>query len=513
MANAGRFVDRNPDLPYAGLSAPLAIERVADAIEPGVRGLIEDPCPQHIQIFRNSFRPGVGERRVFHANANDRINYDESHGIVTKSSEDVADVVNPPPATRFRTKLEEQTTSRYHSRKKPLGRVPDPVHPIPTDRPFGTTSVKESFAKDCIQPVRTSEDELIEEAARRKLYLKSHNSYLAGEQTDRNFDWSTFKKDDKYGLPTPHDNDGGQVRSVLTWAPDAEDRRKTRLTSTRLGDFKERYETKLGEVRDPLKDTMKVGPDHSFGHTIPHDGFGAGDLLHMRDSKGYMHGKDAMRALVASIRHQLKVENFQNYNGLREAFRAYDKDDSGTIDAIELKEVLESYNLPVDISVIEEIIKYCDKDENGHIDYPEFANFLNWKNGDASKLSHQTDPTITTPISTKLLPSYAKDRTFGVPSVRADLPAPKFRRVADHQNYGDEGNALSLINPSIYGQHGLVPRDFLDWRPKGEIRIIFENLGMKLSDEDFDIAWKKAATDQGGVSIESFRNAAETIFA
>lgn len=515
MANVGRFIDRSPQVPFAGLPAPLAIERVADAIEPEVRGFVEAPCPPHIQVFRSSFRPGVGERRVFHANAKDVTDLNQSYGIVTKSSsENVAGIVNPPPHTRFQTKLEEQTCSRYSSRRKQLGRIPDPVNPIPMDRPFGSKSVKDTFAKDCIQPSRTSEDELIEEAARRKFYLKSHNSYLAGEQTDRNFDWSTFKKSDKYGVPTPHDNDGGQVRSTLTWAPDEEDKRQTRLTTTRLGDYKERYSVKLGEVHDPLKDTMNVGPDHSHGLTHAHDGFGAGDLLHMRDSKGFMHGKDEMRALVSSIRHQLKVENFQNYNGLREAFRAYDKDDSGTIDSEELKLVLASFGLPVEISVVEEIIKFCDKDESGHIDYPEFANFLNWKNGDESKISHQTDPTITTPSSTKVLPSYARGRTFGVPSVRSDLAAPKFRRVADHQNYGDEGNALSLVNPSIYGQNGLVPRDFLDLRPRSEVRSIFENMGMKLSDEDFESAWSQAATGhpEGGVSIESFRNAAESVF-
>lgn len=507
MANAGRFVDRTPGIPPAGLTAPLAGLRVSDCVEQ----YFEESCPRHIQIFRSSFRPGVGEKRVFHANAKDVIDFHESHGIVTKDSEDAAGLLNPPPAPRFQTLLEDQMNARYHSRKKQLGRVPEADVIVPSDQPFGITNVKDSFAKDCIQPDRNEEDELIEEAARRKLYLKSHNSYLAGEQTDRNFDWSTFKKDDKYGVSTPHDNDGGGVRSTLEWA--AEDKKCTKLTSKRQGEYKDRFSIKLGESCDPIKDTMKVDADHAFGISLPTDGFGAGDLLHMRDSESYMQGKDEMRSLVAAIRHQLKVENFQNYNGLREAFRAYDKDDSGTVDEEELMKVLESFGVPVEISTVKEIIKFCDKDESGNIDFSEFANFLNWKNGDASKISHQTDPTITTASSTKLLPSYAKNRTFGVPSIRTDLPAPKFRRVADNQNFGDEGNALSLVNPSIYGQNGLAPRDFLETRPRAEIRSIFENMGTRIDDADFEKAWTQAACShpQGSVSIETFRAAVETV--
>ena len=34
---------------------------------------------------------------------------------------------------------------------------------------------------------------------------------------DRDYDWSKFTKESLYGVPTPHDNSGIQVRDALHW--------------------------------------------------------------------------------------------------------------------------------------------------------------------------------------------------------------------------------------------------------------------------------------------------------
>ena len=34
---------------------------------------------------------------------------------------------------------------------------------------------------------------------------------------DRDYDWSVFSKTSLYGVPTPHDNSGSQVRDALHW--------------------------------------------------------------------------------------------------------------------------------------------------------------------------------------------------------------------------------------------------------------------------------------------------------
>lgn len=59
---------------------------------------------------------------------------------------------------------------------------------------------------------------------------------------------------------------------------------------------------------------------------------------------------------------------------------------------------------------------------------------------------------------------------YGVPTIRSDIPAPRIRRIDDKKNYGDEGNAYSLLYPSIFGQKGVFERDFFQTRSKKEVQ-------------------------------------------
>ena len=47
--------------------------------------------------------------------------------------------------------------------------------------------------------------------------MQSHNDWDVGEIMDRNYDWSVFTKDSKYGVETPHDNRGVLVSSTMDW--------------------------------------------------------------------------------------------------------------------------------------------------------------------------------------------------------------------------------------------------------------------------------------------------------
>lgn len=49
--------------------------------------------------------------------------------------------------------------------------------------------------------------------------IQSHNDWEVGEMMDRDYDWSKFTRESLYGVPTPHDNSGSQVKSSLHWMP------------------------------------------------------------------------------------------------------------------------------------------------------------------------------------------------------------------------------------------------------------------------------------------------------
>ncbi|XP_069576492.1 EF-hand domain-containing family member B isoform X2 [Brachyistius frenatus] len=109
--------------------------------------------------------------------------------------------------------------------------------------------------------------------------------------------------------------------------------------------------------------------------------------------------------------------------------------------------------------------------------------------------------------------SRAGGRTFGIPSIRFDLPTPRIRRVGDCVNYGDTLTARGLLHPSIHAAQGVTREHFLCPRSKKEIAEIFTNIGVSVSEETFEEAWKLASTRQpsGEVCVYDFRNVLEEI--
>ena len=84
------------------------------------------------------------------------------------------------------------------------------------------------------------------------------------------------------------------------------------------------------------------------------------------------------------------------------------------------------------------------------------------------------------------------DRLFGVPSIRKDIPAPRLRGVADHQNYGDESGAETILYPPRFTDEGVEQADFLYARNKEEIRDIFQSAGFELTAQEFEQIYQKA---------------------
>lgn len=76
-------------------------------------------------------------------------------------------------------------------------------------------------------------------------------------------------------------------------------------------------------------------------------------------------------------------------NELKAAFKLFDKDNSGSIDVDEFREVLESLGDYFTDDEIEAMIEQADKDESGTIDEAEFVLLMRQK---ASKLNTEKDP-------------------------------------------------------------------------------------------------------------------------
>lgn len=154
--------------------------------------------------------------------------------------------MNPPLKTKFQQVLLDQQEHVYNSKRRaPLGSSHDqsaglPKHLDPIQVSFGLTTVKDESAGATVNPPKSVEEVDKEYAEGKELYkkvatfvqltwilptkhlstpysLKSHNDWGVGEIVDRDYDWSKFTKESLYGVPTPHDNSGTQVRDALHW--------------------------------------------------------------------------------------------------------------------------------------------------------------------------------------------------------------------------------------------------------------------------------------------------------
>lgn len=104
-----------------------------------------------------------------------------------------------------------------------------------------------------------------------------------------------------------------------------------------------------------------------------------------------------------------------------------------------------------------------------------------------------------------------KVRSFGIPTIRKDIPYKDFKSVADYQNYGDEPEAVDLLFPSNYSEVGIQETDFRSLKSRDEIRALFEKVGFTYKIGKFNAMYNRAkefaeSTDDR-VSVRHFQMA------
>lgn len=101
-----------------------------------------------------------------------------------------------------------------------------------------------------------------------------------------------------------------------------------------------------------------------------------------------------------------------------------------------------------------------------------------------------------------------RDRVFGCPSIRSDIPhlPPQRRSLADCQNYGDDVPAQELINPPAFSDLSIGPLSMAELRPKEKILDIFQRIGFKLSPSTAEAIFYTASDGREMCSINDFRD-------
>lgn len=95
-------------------------------------------------------------------------------------------------------------------------------------------------------------------------------------------------------------------------------------------------------------------------------------------------------------------------------------------------------------------------------------------------------------------------RSFGIPSIRNDIPKYERSSVADMQNYGDDCNAAYLLRPSLFSSLGLEEDEFDKPRTREFLRKLVMNCGVLQDSIDFNSIFEQVADEADEASIKSF---------
>ena len=294
---------------------------------------------------------------------------------------------------------------------------------------------------------------------------------------------------------------------------------------------------------------MRVDPVcHTFGITSKGDNYTAGEIIHQRVPKEWLHNHwNRRNAVISEVRRQLKKFLWSDFEQFINICLQRDIDNVGSLSTAEVRDIFKSLHVPLEPEVLEQLLDLCDvgvcngssdecdpsKPLLGRIDYRQLICVMNWTDrtignagSGACNRHNVNDPSNLQKLETKIdlsVTDYRKTsatyganhdvnttqlRRFGVPSRRNDLPAPRLRKLDDRQNYGDEPSTYSLISPSILAKHGLSERDVFMPRSRKEIMTILAHIGVDMNEEDFDAIWERAQGVQqnGGKQPVDFKH-------
>ena len=100
------------------------------------------------------------------------------------------------------------------------------------------------------------------------------------------------------------------------------------------------------------------------------------------------------------------------------------------------------------------------------------------------------------------------NKTYGVPSIRRDLPVKKLKSVSDIKNYGDEPDAYDLLYPHPGAIRGVGDEDFEKLLTKEEIYNLMKKYDFIIPEEEYNLMYevglKNYPNSEGKMSPKSF---------
>jgi Ca2+-binding EF-hand superfamily protein len=418
-----------------------------------------------------------------------------------------------------------------------LGNLPAKI--IPEETRFGIESKKDISAAILVNPPKSRFEVEDESNCCRQMYRMTHGEFKPGEQICRNYG-EPFSRQKTFGIPTPCDIAGRWCKKIMsTWRSCEPD---PPYVNKAYADHLDMRYPKLGRPQDAQCIARTKGDCHTYGSRPAKEGserpireiiFNRCPNPGAEQAEKMMHN---LKSWLEKLRKSFKSEVGPDLEALYEAFLARDEERNGTVDWDGFMKSLREVHLPCleNKQDFMEALTFvniyhplpCNKLNyyslmdyiKGHQDPMFFCKtttlkpyYLPWTNGCIHFRTTYSDFASVWCLRESCLKHLREQKNHGMPSVRTDRVPRKIRGTRDTTNYGDDGDAYSLIFPSVYTLHGITCRDVFAALTRDQMLKILCQAGVNISHEEFEKVWKKAQEmDPGGkerVSYQTFREA------
>lgn len=496
--------------------------------------------------FRQSQTGILGQAVVHHGAAQDA-DYPKEliHGVLSDEATPATHVVNPPPKTYFDQFITDVNESIYESNKiRPIGRSHDQTEKLPPfidpkETAFGKPSDKSISASILVNPPKSRFDVEDESKQFQPLYKFTHGSYDPGEQVCRKYEGG-FSKHNTFGMQTPNDIAGRWTRKIIsTWKSCNPD--PTFVSKIYADHLDFRY-PKLGQQRDPTCIRRDRGYDFRYGAKSVKDG-NQRPIPEIVFNRCHNPGSEKAQAIMRNlklwidrVRKASKAQLQTDLEKFYEELISADPTCQGTIpwDAFIKAMILQHVPRSMSDKDFMEALAYvgifhpspCDNVDYYRLfdfikgyDEPMFAcktttlkpYYCPHTNGCVHFRTTYSDLTSNMCVPPNPLTVQKEIKVNGMPSVRYDKLPRKIKSTKDTTNYGDDGDAYSLIFPSVYTTHGVTIRDAFKEMTKEQIAKLFCLAEIPITHEQLDRTWEAAKLldpeGQGRVSYQTFREA------
>ncbi|XP_017060078.1 EF-hand domain-containing family member B [Drosophila ficusphila] len=482
MANKGHFVDRNLDIPTAGLSTIgldgegdvaecLSIKNPADLAESFVRAKCKEKLSKSQSSPSALVMPSCSIR--------DLMTSELQKSLFVSFKEKLYEELYFKKAKLGNAKETHSKPESVTNFSQTFGRAANPTH---GSNSLYTTIMPPKSPKEVNQEYQKFHDK----------YIISHNHYFPSEQVNRGYS-KPFDSKNPCGEIQGIDNFGHHVKSCLE-----EGENHLKVIGKAQVEFMNRTEAPLGSK---FKKYPYEVPDITFGIPLRSNGDVKMLLNNSVDSDKTNRLLDAISYLNKNRQRLRKRLDFdmQNFLSLLER---NDKDKTGYLPLRRILEIIAYFHFQLDAQKIRDALSHFKMivDEGcatERVNYMDFIRLLSIQEplpeiGNLASASEVHDMNTTYRL---LCDDYHKKPK--------DTGKPK-----DNQQLEEDTTSMKdLINPDFTILRGLNQSDFTRLRPKAEIERIFGKLVTK---DKFELIWQSLMVEHNDqnemASVNQFRS-------